>query len=209
MAITDAYATAAQYRLRGYKLGSASDGRDSDDQILIDLKADAELIDSWSYRTFHKHAEDTKTFMIPGVKRSRFDNAYQRYTAEEFGRTYQYIGDYATISAITLNGVALTEGTDYELERARGNDRFPYAWVIFNENKTGTLRVTGERGWAAVPSIVLATNCEMTAVRRFESPLAWVNRETGEDNASATAKNLFERNMQDYVRDQGNMIGFS
>ena len=201
MPTLEAYLTAAAYKERRTKLGGPGgadeDGRETDAAILIDLQADAELIDSWSYRTFHRLSEDTKRWSIPATS---YDGLP--------GRRAQYIGDYATISAVTLDGVALVLDTDYTLRRARDNERFPYAWIEFDGPTTGALRVTGERGWEEVPSLVVATNAEMTAIRRFESPQAWVNRDTGEDATSQLAQKLFMLNMRGYVRDQAVQIGF-
>ena len=201
MPTLDAYATVAEYRERRTKLGGPGgvdeDGRETDAAILIDLQADAELIDSWSYRTFHRLNSDSRRWVIPAAS---YDGMP--------GRMTQYIGDYATVTAVTLDSVALALGTDYTLRRARDNERFPYAWLEFGAIASGVLVVTGERGWEDVPSLVKATNAEMTAIRRFESPQAWVNRDTGEDATSQLAQKLFMLNMHDYVRDQAVQVGF-
>ena len=184
-----AYATVAQYKERRGKLGM--DSRDTDANILIDLNADAEFIDSMCYRTFHKMNSDTRLFNLPSA-----------------GRNFQYIGDYATISAVTLDDEPLSINSDYWLRRARDSERFPYAFIEFDKERTGALKVTGERGWETVPDTVMATNCELTALRRYETPMSWVHRDTGEDALSRIAQKIFEENLGIYVRDQAVQVGF-
>lgn len=186
MAVTDPYATVDELESRASKIDS--DGLSSDANIELDIMAASEFIDEHTHRSFNLIDEDpmsphTETFNLP-----------------EFpGRSWQYIGDYAVVATVSLDGDVLVEGTDYTLRHGEDNPRFPYAWIDFPTSQVGTIQVTGQRGWLAVPSIIKLMTIRLALINRFEEPLAFVHRDTGEDMASQKAQALFDQYLAAYV----------
>lgn len=184
MAVTDPYATVDDLESRSAKLDN--DGLSTDTNIELDLMAASEFIDRKAHRTFHLLDSDTQSYQLPAFP----------------GRAWQYIGDYATVTAVTLDDEALALNDDYTLRHANDNPRFPYAWIDFTEARTGTIEVTGQRGWSAIPSIIKLMTIRIALVMRFEDPLAFVHRDTGEDMASQKAQALFDKYLHAYVNNE-------
>lgn len=161
MALSDAYATAAEYRALTDRTSNADDAT-----IERDLRAVSRYIDRVLGRTL-------------GFKQDASDVA--RIYAMR-GGTQLAIDDHVSVTSVereTSQGVyTAIPASSYALRprnAATGPEARPY-WVIeFLRDipRPGQLvRVTGKGGWPATPPAITVATIELTALLRIESPRA-------------------------------------
>ncbi len=198
MAITDAYATAAEYRAV-----TSKDDTSEDAEILTDLTAVTRYIEKRIDRFFTKDASA----------------ATRVYDPRETGRSLP-IDDLVTLTSIKTDtdrdGSFADEtafaSTDYELlprNAAVGPEPSPYTCIYIPTWSTqalftpGTLvQVVAVFGWNAVPEAVKRACIHMTAILRLETPRA--TRSVSSDGeilgASFSAQNMIEDLIRHYGR---------
>jgi hypothetical protein len=167
MAVTDAYATAAQYRA---VTGKTDTGQDAD--ILVDLKAISRYLDGKLGRFFTKDA-----------------SALARvYTASESTSALWVDDMSAAPTSVKMDddgdGVFETTlaATDYELlplNAFKGPEPRPYTRIGLTSwgtrsafVKDARVEVTAAFGWPSVPLAIQQATIHLTAILRLESPRA-------------------------------------
>lgn len=164
MAISDAYATAAEYRA-----GIDKDSTGEDAEVLLDLTAVSRYIERRVGRFFNKDAAAVKRVYMP-----RFANPLD-------------IDDLVSVTTIKIDTdndldftdeTALTVSTDYELlprNAADGPEVKPYEQVLRVGGSWSTslrVEIDGVWGWPAVPEAVKRACIHLTAILRLETPRA-------------------------------------
>lgn len=168
MALTDPYATAAEYRAA---IKPDADNA-NDASILLDLTAISRHLEGKLGRVFNKDASDTTVV----------------YEPDRSGDVLK-IGDYsAAPTTVSLDldgdGVAeeLVDAADYEmhdLDALLRAEPWPYTRIV--ATRWGTrgswsrgvrVAVVGKRGWPAVPAGIKAGAIQLTAIWRLETPRA-------------------------------------
>lgn len=175
-----AHATPAEYRKRFEIQGAAGYYADSAiSPVLAQASTEADLMAKRSFAL-----GNTETVTIP-------------VTANEARTGVVYVGDWAEITGVTLNGVA---DTGFSYQRLEGKpDIFPFEYVVKADGfaADAALAITGKRGWAAVPEAVKNYVLYRTAWLRAEGPL--VGRDDG-DNRSAISMSMMRKSVRDYGR---------
>lgn len=167
MAITDAYATAAQYRAVTGKTDTSQDA-----EILIDLKAVSRYLEGKMGRFFNKDADDVARIYIP--ENNLVSIAVNDLSAAP--TTVQVDTDDDGTYATTL------AATDYEL-LPLNSDKGPEPWPFTRIGMTPwgnyscfhravRVKVTAKFGWPAIPIAIQQATCNLTAILRLESPRA-------------------------------------
>jgi len=174
MAVTDAYATAAEYRAVAGKSDTAADA-----QILIDLTACTRLFERESGQFFTKDATAVARLFRPKW-------------SDWLDLTYEGgCPGIATTSGLEIKVDTDGDGsfadetawasTDYELhplQADKGAEVRPWTDIKVARNGTqrfipgGLVQVTAVFGWAAVPAAVKADVIEMCRLWRVETPRA-------------------------------------
>ncbi len=167
MAITDAYATAAQYRAVTGKTDTSQDAN-----VLIDLKAVSRYIDGKMGRFFNVDASDVARVYVPA------DNLKSLWVDDLS----------ATPTTIKLDtggdGTFTTtlEATDFELlplNADKGPEPRPYTrigmtpWGNYSGfEKNIRVQITGKFGWPSIPVAIQQATIHLAAILRLESPRA-------------------------------------
>lgn len=168
MALSDAYATAAEYRAVIKPDADAA----GDAAILSDLKAISRYLEGKLGRFFNKESADSTLYFAPSDASDRFE-----------------IGDYSAVpTSITVDDdgdgtpETVLATTDYELwplNAALEPEPQPYTQLVLPTWGTrgywaagARIKVVGKRGWPAVPEPVKSATIRLTAILRLESPLA-------------------------------------
>lgn len=189
MAVTDAYATAAEYRAAIDKVDTSEDA-----EVLTDLTTVSRYIEHRLGRFFTKDASDVVRVYKPTHP------------------TILAVDGIVTLTTLKvdadLDGVYETTLTtaDYELtprNAADGPEPGPYthierisgAW-----SQTSRVEVTGVFGWPAVPGPIKTACIQLTAILRLETPRAQAQvTDLGQVvSINANARNLIENLMTDY-----------
>lgn len=193
MAVSDAYATAAEYRAQLLKTDTGSDA-----QVLADLKAISRYIDRCVGRFFTKDAAVVaRTFVPPNSLRQPFSNPPLGWAESE--NPYRWgvwsrhlaVDDIADTTGLEIvidsdRSGTFTETplatTDYELwplNAAKGPEPEPYTSIVLPSWSTCMgfpfgvrVRVTAIWGWPEVPPAINRATCQLTAILRLESPRA-------------------------------------
>ncbi len=166
MAVTDAYATAVQYRTVTGKTDTAQDA-----DILIDLRSISRYLDGKLERFFTKDTAAVERIYVPGgVTRLIFTDD---------------IVSVAKVEVDTMGNNTFTtelDNSDYELlplNAGKGPEPHPYTKLKLTEwgtmaNLTPRTRVkiTGVFGWPEVPKAIERATIHLTAILRLESPRA-------------------------------------
>lgn len=193
MPVTDAYATAAQYRTIVAKSDAGSDT-----DVAGDLLALSRWLDKKLGRFFTKDAAAVaRVFTLPGSLRTALAAAPLGWAESEnpwrygvYSRTLS-VDDLAaapTSVKIDQNGDGLftdetaLAATDYELwplNAALGPEPSPYTAVVIPVWSTvggfpagARVQVTAQWGWPAVPEAIMRATCQITGILRLESPRA-------------------------------------
>ncbi len=202
MAVTDAYATAAEYKLVVSKTDAGDDA-----EILVDLKAISRLIDRRLNRFFTQEAAVTRIYMPKpqGSIRAGWAEAENPYVAGPLTRIL-YIDDLETLTTIKIDedraGSFADEtalaAADFELTPRNapvGSDPEPYTaielteWGAKNAFPPGArVEVIGTWGWPAVPAAVARATIHLTGILRLESPRATRRIQENMDSAFETSK---------------------
>ena len=167
MAVTDAYATAAEYRASIGKTDVADD-----DEIKDDLKAISRYIEGKLGRFFNSDAEDvSRTYTCPATSDTlRVDDLPADPTSIEIDTNTDGTFDE------TL------DSDDYELlpvNADKGPEPRPYTRIRLTKwgdygaiYKGQRVKVTGKFGWPSVPEAVKRATIHLTAILRLETPRA-------------------------------------
>jgi hypothetical protein len=160
MAVTDAYATADQYRSATGKTDASSDA-----EIMTDLTAISRYLDGKLERFFSQDDSDVSRIYVPT------DNLAVIYT-----------DDIVTVTSITLDTAGddtyATALTSYDLmpfNADKGPEPRPYTRIGQRSSyftKDVRVKVTGTFGWPAVPEAIQRATIHLTAILRIESPRA-------------------------------------
>ncbi len=167
MAISDAYATAAQYRA---VTGQTDETKDDD--ILTDLKAISRYLDGKLGRFFTKDAADVARIYIPPASQTAIwiNDLSAAPTSVELDED----DDNTYSTALTTD--------DYELlplNADKGPEPRPYtrigmtAWGGYSAFTKGIrVKITGKFGWPSVPDSIQRATIHLTAILRLETPRA-------------------------------------
>lgn len=204
--LTDAYATAAEYRAQAGKTGTGDDT-----QILLDLKAVSRYLDAllgWEATGFQKDASDaTRVLTIP---RTSKDLSILRAPLSATPTTIKIDtdqdGSFADETALA--------STDYRLyssdtELFSNNQLRPVQWpaTIIRLTPWGTqgywnrgldVEIVGKFGWPAVPQQIKSATIELARLWRLESPRATsrVSELEGMVQTSPQAQSLINKLIQ-------------
>jgi hypothetical protein len=216
VAVTDAYATAAEYRtgITPPKTDTGSDG-----EILIDLTAVTRWTEQQLGRFFTKDASAVaRDFVVPasGPIYAEAENPWK--FAGKASSILHLDTDLVSVSSIVTddNGDGTPETTwlttDYTLlptNSDKGPEPRPYSAIAATSYgaqygwPTGRLvRVTGVWGWPAIPVPVKRAVINMTAILRIESPRATQTINDAGDvlGMSADCKNIVRELARVYTR---------
>ncbi len=171
MAVTDAYATAAEYRARISKSST-----DDDTELDLDLRAISDYISRRVGRNFEVDATDSTRIF------SRRAGAHpRRLWVDDLSADPTSITIDADRDGSFADDTALA-ATDYQLQPVNaptGRESEPYTklwiptWSSKGEWPAGyPVQVVGLFGWPSVPAAVQAATIELTAIWRLESPRA-------------------------------------
>lgn len=195
MAVTDAYATAAEYRASLDKTDTSEDA-----EVLIDLTAVSRHIEHRTHRFFTKDASDA-TRVFRGSGYATLDT-----------------GDLVSVTTIKIDEdrdgsfadeTALAT-TDYELlplNAADGSEPGPYRCIGLTDYGTkhvwpagARIQVVGVFGWPSVPAPIKAATIHITAMLRLEGNrgISQVTDLGTLITANPQARNLIEELVYDY-----------
>lgn len=175
MALTDAYATAAQYRAV-----TRNTDRGAEAVILRDLKAVARMLDRRLRRHFNREADATEhLYMAPEL--DAHDPAQAILFVDDIASTAGLVIKIDTDNDGLVSDEAALASTDYQLfplNAARGPE--PAPWTSIRLTPSGDYRkfpkgvlvsVTAIHGWpTATPPAITAANIELTRILRLEGP---------------------------------------
>lgn len=211
MAVSDAYATPAEYRAL---LGK--DDLSEDAEIAQDLLAVSRLIDRWCARHFTRDdAPTSRDFLAPasGPVYPEAENPW-RYAR---GQTLLEVDDLSEAPTQVLvdedaDGTPETAVTGYTLwptNAPAGSEPRPYLGLLLQSWSSrqvwppGRLvRVTARFGWPAVPAAIRRACIEFTGLLRLETPRA-VRRTTDAGEileANRQAQDLIQELVRQYGR---------
>ncbi len=168
-AVTDAYATAAEYRAA---IGKTDTG--SDAQILLDLTAISRYLEGKLERFFNKDAADvTRVYIVPASGTElRIDDLSTTPTSIKIDEDGD--GSFDDETALT--------SSDYELlplNADKGPEPRPFtrigltSWGDYGSwTKGQRVQVTGKFGWPAVPQAIKTACIQLTGILRLETPRA-------------------------------------
>ena len=188
MALTDAYATAAEYR----GVIDKTDTKD-DTEILSDLKAISRYLEGKLGRFFNKDASAVaRIYMAPSTTRTLWvtDMSEAPVTVK-----FDYDGD----------GVYETATTNYKLLPFNAPvepEPQPYTRIYFDSHlsKGQMVEITAKYGWPAVPEAIKKATIHLTAILRLETPRATRRiQELGETiEASTDAQSIIRQLTDNY-----------
>lgn len=197
MAITDAYASASEYRVVTGRTDTGSDA-----QILLDLKAISRFLEGKLERFFTKNAEDVARVYVPPESATAIwiDDLSASPTTVKLDTAGD--GTFATTLV----------SSDYELlplNADKGPEPRPYTqiamtpWGSYGAFIEGQrVEITGKWGWPAVPEPIKQATIHLTAILRLETPRATrrvVELDTVME-ASADAQSLIKQLTDNYRR---------
>jgi hypothetical protein len=194
MAITDPYATAAEYRAAIKKTDTAQDA-----VILTDLKAVSRYIEARAGRFFNKDAAAVARTIIPG-----------------YGGAILDVGDIAALTDLSVvvdqsatgsfSGLTPLDASKYQLlplNATLGPEPKPYtqlfipSWsTAYHWSPSAPVQVTAIWGWPAVPDAIKRACIELTGILRLETP-----RATRTVNVSVNEVMSTSRLAQDIISD--------
>ena len=197
MAITDALATAAEYRTVTGKTDTGSDT-----QILVDLKAVSRYLEGKLGRFFTKDAADVTRLYIPVLSSSRLriDDLSASPTSITIDEDDD--GSFADETALAA--------TDYELHPLNallGPEVWPYTSIVLTPWGTkgiwpvgNRVQIVGKFGWPAVPEPLKAATIQFTAIYRLETPRATsrISELDGVISSSQEAQTIIRRLTDQY-----------
>ena len=175
MAITDAYATAAQYRT-ARRITETAGAPNTNADIEHDLAAVSRMIDRTVGRFFTLDASNVTRDYDPDPL--------------AFDRSLLFVDDLVTAASVTIDTdndgsfadeTALTVSTDYVLwpiNAPQGPEPNPYraiqltSWGNPGAFRGHRVRVVGTFGWPAVPAAIRTATIELAAILRLQSPRA-------------------------------------
>jgi len=218
MAVTDAYATATEYRDAIDK-----DDTSEDSEILTDLTASTRYIERKLGRFFTKDASAVARIYVPRNTGSptRVDWAESENPWKYGGLTRTlFVDDLVSVTSIKIDedrdgsfsDEAALAGTDYELlprNAALGSESSPYTSIELTEWGTkhafpsgARVEVTGIWGWPAVPAAIKRACIHFTALVRLETPpSARTTSEAGEIlESSSEVRGVISDLMRHYGR---------
>lgn len=207
MAITDAYATAAEYRSRVQKSDSGDDTA-----ILADLKAASRFIESRTGLFFNKDASVVTRVVEP-------DSAGPSLAVPPIASTegieilvdLYRTGSFAGLTPLTTDQYQLRP-----LNAAVGPEPGPYTEIFIPSwssaylwSPTAPVQVTAIWGWPTVPDGIKRVCIELAAIIRLESPRATSRVDTFGNllNTSARARDIIDDLMLAYSPTAGIGIG--
>lgn len=171
MAITDAYATAAEYRDRIQKGTSAQDAN-----ILLDLKAVSRYIESITGRFFNKDASALARVVNPVANGKLLDLGADiaSLTGLSVVVDQNAVGSFSGLTALDAAAYQV-----YPLNAALGPEPKPYTQLYIPSWSTAYLwstsapiQVTAIWGWPAVPEAIKRACIDLTGILRLETPRA-------------------------------------
>lgn len=165
MALSDPYATAAEYRAA---VKPDADGG-ADASITTDLTAISRYLEGKLGRFFNQDAVDTTSVYVAATGADTLE-------VDDFAAapTSVAVDDGSGAFATTL------APSDYELQPANAlllPEPAPYTRIALVPwgtawSRSARVRVVGRRGWPAVPAGIKSGTIQLTAVYRLESPRA-------------------------------------
>ena len=183
MAISDAYATAAEYRAATDKVDTSEDAA-----ILTDLTAVSRMIELELGRFFNKDASDVARDFIAFASGPVYPEAENPWRWARGSKTLELGCDLATVTSVVVDddGDGTPETTvttgNYQLwplNADKGPEARPYRALFIPEWSTRSawpssriVRITGKFGWPAVPGAIKAATIQLTAILRIETPRA-------------------------------------
>jgi len=197
MAVTDAYATAAEYRAA---IGKTDTG--ADDEILSDLTAISRYLEHHLGRFFTKDAADVERIYLPPV-------------TSDVLWVDDLSGDPTSIELDTAGDNTYADtlaATDYELlplNADKGPEPRPFtrlrltAWGDYSQFRAGQrVKITAQFGWPAVPEAVKRATIQLTPFWRLETPRSTMRiPELGETiEASPQVRSIIRQLTDDYRR---------
>lgn len=175
MAVTDSYATAAEYRPAVNK-----DDTGEDAEVLVDLTAVSRYIEKKLDRFFNKDVSD--------VARNYYGNGTRYLHTDDISASPTSVVVDENRDGTVEETYASTVWQLYPLNAAKGPEPSPFqaiylpSWSTKSVWPSGTLvTVTAKFGWPAVPEPIKRACIHLTAILRLETPRASRSvAETGE-----------------------------
>ncbi|HXH82565.1 MAG TPA: hypothetical protein VNN07_06505 [Candidatus Tectomicrobia bacterium] len=211
MAVTDSYATPAEYRTALDKIDTSDD---------VDIEADlltvSRLIDRWCGRHFTSDSSATTRSFVAGATGPVYPEAENPWRYAR-GNALLEVDDLAAAPTQVLvdengDGVAETPYTDYDLwplNAMAGSELRPYTALMLRPTASRLVWPPGRRvtitarwGWPAVPMAIRRACIHLTGILRLETPRA-VRRttETGEIlQATRQARDIIDELVRQYGR---------
>lgn len=196
MAITDAYATAQEYREVG---GAVSAGTDA--VIDRDLIAVSRWLEHKLGRFFNVDASDVaRIYVTSGAEKLWIDDLSAAPTTIKIDEDAD--GDFSDETALA--------STDYELRPLNavlGPEPGPYTHIVLTSwgtkgrwGRNQRVEITGKWGWASVPESVKSATIEFTRLWRMESPRATtrISEIEGTIAMSGPARSMLDNLMSKY-----------
>lgn len=192
MAISDSYATAAEYRTVTGKTDTGSDT-----QILTDLTAISRYLEGKLGRFFNKDAADVTRLFLPEVSSNSLPIGDLSAAPATVKIDEDNDGSFADETALAA--------TDYELHPLNAPlepEAQPYTslWIPPWSTKgkwpaNVRVQVVGKFGWPAVPGAIKAATIQITAIYRLESPRATssISELDGTIQASSQAQSIINK----------------
>lgn len=217
-AVTDAYATAEQYRLVVGKTSTAEDTT----TIAADLLGCSRYLDRKLDRFFTQDAAVVQRIFYPSSSGTVDPEAENPWRFARGTRTL-YVDDIATVTGLlividanrqgTFSGYSNLAATDYQLfpmNAALGPEPKPFTSIVLPTWSTvqgwppgAMIGVTAKWGWPAVPAAIQRATCQLVGILRLESPRATVQIADGIQaalDASPSAQRIVSELMQAYAK---------
>ena len=177
MAITDAYATAAEYRSEIHRSDSADDT-----EILLDLAAVSRYLERMTGRIFTKDAGDvTRVFIIGDGLVAEPIKAITRFSIPDLSADPTTIKIDEDDDGVFTDETALA-ATDYILGPENndvGPETFPFTWIELTRwgDKNSwpykhRVEIVGKWGFPSIPSAIKQACIHITGILRLETPRA-------------------------------------
>lgn len=164
MAVTDSYATAAEYRPAVNK-----DDTGEDAEVLVDLTAVSRYIEKKLDRFFNKDVSD--------VARNYYGNGTRYLHTDDISASPTSVVVDENRDGTVEETYASTVWQLYPLNAAKGPEPSPFqaiylpSWSTKSVWPSGTLvTVTAKFGWPSVPEAVKRACIHLTAILRLETP---------------------------------------
>lgn len=209
MALSDAYATAAEYRARIVKIDNADDST-----ILEDLKAGSRLVDHHTGQPFgfNKDASPTTRVVYPTV-------AGRSLIVPPIASSAGIVIKVDTNLTGSFSGYTAIPDADYQLRPLDAalvsrpyTELYIPSWAssaTYLWAKDVPVQITATFGWPSVPEAIKRATIELTAIVRLESPRG-TNRidDFGQVlSVSRRARDIVDELMQMYHPTGGVVVG--